>query len=193
MRRPFAAGRGAPERPLRSTTPMTADRHANIQTVRAALGGARARQIGLAIFVAAMAALFTLAIDADSTLGAKVMVYVMTGLFGSLAAALVWIALVKSDPDRSPLMAALRDRPSDVVWLYVQDVKVDVDGIDAPVRDCNVTARLADGSTVAITVNKAKADGVMAALAALAPAAVVGFSEEREARYKADPRSVAQA
>jgi hypothetical protein len=55
-----------------------------------------------------------------------------------------------------------------------------------------VTTRLADGSTIAITVKKEKADELLAVLSALAPRAAVGFSEEREGQYKADPRSVAQ-
>lgn len=32
----------------------------------------------------------------------------------------------------------------------------------------------------------------MATLASLAPSAVVGFSEDRQARYEADPRSFSQ-
>lgn len=175
-----------------SRSSMSTDREANLATVRAALGRARTMQLGLAVFVAAMAWLFTLSLDEKSTIGSLVLVYGMTGFFVLIAAVLTWVALVKNSPARSPLVVALRDRPDDVVWLYIQDIKVMVSGVDAPVRDCNVTAKLADGSTVAITVHKSKADPLMAALTALAPGAVVGFSDELEARFKANPRSVAQ-
>src|SRR5260221_13367707 len=131
---------------------MAEDRERNFQTVRSALSRARAMQLGLAIFLAAIAATCGFAFEGDST-GARVMTYALMAFFGGLAALFLWVALVKTSPDRSPLVVALRDRPGDVVWLYVQDVKVDVSGIDAPVRDANVTARLADGSTVAITVH----------------------------------------
>lgn len=169
---------------------MTAQRETSFETVRAALRRSRAGQLVLAGVLAAIAGLSTFGIDGDATTGDRVKTYGVTAFFGLVTLALVWSALVKSSPDRSPLMVALRTRPDDVVWLYVQHFDVNVGGINAPVRDCNVIARLADGSTAAITVSKAKADEVMAALIALAPRAVVGFSDEREARYKVDPRSV---
>jgi hypothetical protein len=174
------------------TTRMTAEREANLQKVRAALSRARAMQLGLAVVMAVLSGVVTLALDANASTGGRILVYAFAALFGGLAALFVWVALVKSSPDRSPLMVALRERPDDVVWLYVTDVRVNVSGIDAPVRDCNVTSRLADGSTIAITVKKERAEELLAALSSLAPRAAVGFSEEREKQYKVDPRSVAQ-
>jgi hypothetical protein len=65
-----------------------------------------------------------------------------------------------------------------------------VSGVEAPVRDANVVAKLADGGTVAITVAKAKAADVMAAIVALSPHAATGFDPEREAQFARDPRSL---
>jgi len=168
---------------------MTSDREANLQKVRAALTRARTMQLVLAVVMAGLAGL-VFAYDGEGTTGSRIFLYAFAALFAGFAGVFLWVALVKSSPERSPLIVALRDRPDDVVWLYVTDIKVDVSGIEAPVRDCNVTSRLADGSTVALTVHKSKADEVLAALVALAPRATVGFSEERAKQYEADPRSL---
>ncbi len=72
-------------------------------------------------------------------------------------------------------------------------VKVTMSGIETPVRDRNVFVKVADGSTTAITVHKAREGELMNALHVLAPRAATGFSQEREAQFKCDPRSLIDA
>jgi hypothetical protein len=172
---------------------MNAEQRTSLAVVRSALGRARVAQVVLGVIVAGLGWLFTLSLDETSTLGAKILVFCMTGFFALIAGVLFWVALYKSSPSRSPLIVALVERPDDVVWLYRQDTAVKVDGIDAPVVDTNIIARLADGSTVAITVKKTGASALMDALQVLAPAAATGHSDEREAQFKRDPRSLSGA
>jgi hypothetical protein len=175
------------------SVPMKSERDASLALVRRALARARVAQIVLGVVVAALGWLFTLALDAESTLGKKILIFGMIGLFAIMAGGLFWVALFKTSPSRSPLMRALIHRPDDVVWLYQQDTTVQANGIEAPVADTNIMARMADGSTVAVTVRKPDGPALMRALQTLAPRAATGFSEEREARFKIDPRSLSDA
>ncbi len=169
---------------------MTSEKETALALVRGALGRARVAQVGLGAIMAGLAWIFTLSLDDKPTLGAKLLVGVMSGLFLLAAVVLFWVALYKSSPNRSPLILALLHQPDDVVWLYQKSTSVNVDGIEAPVASTNLIARLADGSTVAVTVNKGKAAALMSALQTLAPRAAIGFSDEREARFKVNPRSL---
>jgi hypothetical protein len=168
-----------------------ANREQSLVTVRSALARSRRAMVVLAVFVLGLGGLGPLGLDESSTTGQKALYLGFTCFMAVVAVVLLWVGLVKNSPSRSPLMLALRDRPDDVVWIYMQDVNVTVDGIAAPVRDANVIANLRDGSTVAITVNKSNAAAVHEALAALAPRAAIGFSDERQAQYKRDPGSLA--
>jgi hypothetical protein len=172
---------------------MTPEQASSLALVRGALGRARIAQVVLGLVVAGMGWLFTFSLDESSTLGSKIGVGVMSSFFALMAGVLFWVALFKNSPSRSPLVRALAEKPDTVVWLYQQDIDVQVNGVQAPVTNANVIVRLADGSTVAITVHKTKAASLMAALQTLAPQAVSGYSEEREALFKRDPRALAGA
>ncbi len=98
---------------------------------------------------------------AGESVGYSIAAWGMVAFFALIAGTLAWVALVKQNPRRAPLVVALRDRPDDVVWLYRKDFAVAMDGVrvsDAVpvVRDCNLIASLADGSTCAIVVGKEK-------------------------------------
>ena len=172
---------------------MTTANDPSLALVQSALGRSRLALVVLAIVVAGLAWLCTLGVHEDGTLAARIMAWGVVGFFALLSVLLLWVAIYKNSPSRSPLVVALRNRPTDVVWIYQQDVAVNVHGIAAPVRDANVIARLRDGSTVAITVSRNAAPALLAALAALAPSAAVGYSSEREAQFEKDPQSVATA
>jgi hypothetical protein len=161
--------------------------------VSAALGRSRRALVILAVVVFGLGGLGSLALDEHPTTGAVVLVALVAGFFALLGVVLLWVGFVKNSPQRSPLIVALRERPDDVVWIYLQDVTVDVSGIAAPVRDANLIANLRDGSTVAITVQKAQAAALFDALAALAPGAATGFSEARQSQFRASPASLAGA
>lgn len=172
---------------------MVASREENLALVSAALGRSRRAMVILAVVVFGLGGLCSLALDEHPTTGAVVMVALVAGFFAMLGLLLLWVGFVKNSPQRSPLVLALRERPDDVVWIYQQDVTVDVSGIAAPVQDANVIANLRDGSTVAITVNRSQATALLGALTALAPGAATGFSEARQAQFKASPGSLAGA
>ncbi len=172
---------------------MAASREENLSVVTAALGRSRRAMVILAVVVFGLAGLCSQGLDERPTTGAIVMVALVAGFFTLLGILLLWVGFVKNSPQRSPLVVALRERPDDVVWIYQQDVTVDVSGIAAPVQDANVITNLRDGSTVAITVHKSQVTALLAALSALAPGAATGFSEERQAQFKASPGSLAGA
>jgi hypothetical protein len=172
---------------------VVASREENLALVSGALGRSRRAMVILAVVVFGLGGLCSLGLDEHPTMGAIVMVALVAGFFALLGVVLLWVGFVKNSPQRSPLVVALRERPDDVVWIYPQDVTVDVDGIAAPVRDSNVIAKLRDGSTVAITVNRSQAAALFGALTALAPGAATGFSEARQAQFKASPGSLACA
>jgi hypothetical protein len=172
---------------------MTPEHAAALSLVQSSLGRSRRGQMVLATIVAGLAWLCTLGIREDATFGRTLMTYGVIVFFGLMAVLLFWVALFKNSPTSSPLVVALRQNPDHVVWIFQQDVKVDVDGIPAPVRDANVISRLRDGSTVAMTVAKGDAPALLAALAMLAPRAATGFTTEREEQFKKDPGSLSGA
>ena len=153
---------------------MNVERTKALETVRAALGRTRIAQSILAVVFIGFAWLFTGAVDGGSPLGGKILVVVMTALFALVAAVLLWLALWKSNPHRSPLMRALTLRPDEVLRVYQRVVEVNVHGVEAPTRDTSVMVQLADGSTVPITVKKDQAARVIDAIQRLAPRVIVG-------------------
>ncbi len=171
--------------------PMGTEDTQAYRTVRSAVTGARVASIAVAVLTLGLGALMVFAQDADATTTTLVLAYAFGGLFGLVGVLLLWVALVKLSSSRSPLLVALRERPTDLVWLYTQDVVVRAGGATLPPRNCVVYAKLADGSTVGLSVKKAKEAEIVGALRELAPGAVFGHSPEREARFKQDPRSVA--
>ena len=68
-------------------------------------------QLVLAVVMAGLCGLVAFVLDADATIGARLLMYGFAALFGGFAAMFVWVALVKTSPDRSPLMVALRELP----------------------------------------------------------------------------------
>jgi hypothetical protein len=169
---------------------MDAERRTSLAVVRRALGRARLIQLGFAVFVAVLGCIPLIGFDDRPTLTSKIVVGGIGGFLLLLAAVSLWAALVKSNPNRSPLIRALLEHPDDVVWLYESETAITVNGIEAPVSDTNIIAGLADGKTIAITIKKPNAAALLDALKALAPRATIGFTPERQAQFKRDPRSL---
>jgi len=82
----------------------------SLEQIRKALGATRAKTLVLAIVVFGFAWPMLQAGGPDATLAGS-------------SPRMRWVALVKSHPDRSPLVVALRDRPEHVVWIYTQDAR----------------------------------------------------------------------
>jgi hypothetical protein len=109
-----------------------------------------------------------------------------TGVFASVMTARYW------SPERSPLMDVLRDRATEIVWIYEQHIDSQAAGITVA-RTCNVQLQLVDGKGYALSVKPRDRDQMMEILAALAPRATFGYSRELARQYKRDPRSLAAA
>jgi hypothetical protein len=112
--------------------------------------------------------------------------WLMFGLFLGIGALMIWFAWAKCSPERSPLLIALEQHPSDVAWFYYQEVFVN--GIKSP--SCNVCVyTVGRKAPHAINVQNRKRDEFLLALRTIAPHATEGYSKEREAQFKKDPRA----
>jgi hypothetical protein len=169
---------------------MGAEQTPAYQTVRSAVASGRVAMIAVAVLTLGLGALIVLGQDDDATATLMIVAWVFGILFGVVGVALLWVAAVKLSPRRSPLLVALRERPADLVWLYTQDVVVRVSGAALPPRNCVVHVKFADGKSLGLNLKKTKEAEVLGAIRQLAPSAVFGYSPEREARFKQDPRSM---
>jgi len=88
------------------------DAQTQLEIVRRALVHTRNAQliVGAAMFL--FAALFATAFDSHATTAKQLTALGPAAFFGLVGALMLWVALVKNDPDRSPLLLALRDRPA---------------------------------------------------------------------------------
>lgn len=112
--------------------------------------------------------------------------WLMFGLFFSLGALMIWFAWAKCSPERSPVLIALEQRPSDVAWFYVQEVFVN--GIRSP--SGNVYLYLVGRTRpYFINVPNRKREAFLHALRTLVPHATEGYSVERLLRFNKDPHA----
>ncbi len=92
-------------------------------------------------------------------------------------------------PERAPLMNVLRDRPRDIVWIYVEEITSRAAGV-AVRKYHTIKIALADNKLFTLAVKAADKDRVLAILADYAPQATFGYSRERQKMFKRSPRSL---
>ena len=107
------------------------------------------------------------------------------GFFVLLGAGMIWGAQVLFSPLRSPLLRAVTQRASEIAWIYHTEYRTN--GIKSP--SCNAVVGLLDGKSLTVNVPNKKVNEFFAALHTLAPHAVMGYSEDRAALFKKDPRA----
>jgi hypothetical protein len=163
---------------------------AQLAVVRSALARARNAQLLIGGVLFAFASIGAGSFNGEGRTSTKLVSTLCLILLTSAAVILFWVALTKSNPNRSRLVLALRNHPDTLVWIYAQDIASGTESGPARIRDRNVYVKFADGSTVALTVRKERADRLFEALKTLAPGVAEGFTAEREEQFKRDPRSL---
>ena len=108
------------------------------------------------------------------------------GMFATRMTARYW------RPERSPLMAVLRDHAAEIVWIYEQQVSSQAAGITVA-RAYNLRLQLESGKGYTMSVAGPDRDPVLSLLSEIAPRARFGYSRELAKQYKRDPRSLALA
>lgn len=106
-------------------------------------------------------------------------------VFGAVVA-LPFIAVGLRNPARARILATLRERPRSIVWLYV--FKRTGNGASS-----YVVAGLDDGRREMLTVELGHEQDMLARLRAFLPWATVGFSNELDAGFRANPSSFRRA
>lgn len=109
------------------------------------------------------------------------------GSFGALGIGLVAHAELHMNPRRAPVLVALSRRSSEIAWIYRMDIRRN------GVLQFAAVVRLFDGADLRFDVATGKVQEVFEALRVLAPNAVEGYSADRAAQFKADPRSFARS
>jgi hypothetical protein len=166
---------------------------AQLAVVRSALARARNAQLLIGGVLFAFASIGAGSFNSEGKTGSKLVSTLCLILLTSTAVILFWVALTKSNPNRSPLVLALRNHPDTLVWIYAQDIASRTESGPARIRDRNVYVKFADGSTVALTVRKERAGQLCEALKTLAPGVAEGFTPEHEEQFRRDPRSLRAA
>lgn len=90
------------------------------------------------------------------------------------------------DPTKTAVLEVLRNRPSDIVWLYVRVITGSQSG-------AYVMCGMKDGKFVQVPCVVGEQEGVLRQLAAYLPHAVAGFTPERDARFRRAPGSFLSA
>lgn len=90
------------------------------------------------------------------------------------------------DPSKSKVLTVLRERPHDVVWLYVRT-------LGGSQRGAFVMCGMKDGKFVQVPCVVGEEGQVLAQVAAYLPHAVAGFSPDRSARFRKSPSSFGAA
>jgi hypothetical protein len=109
------------------------------------------------------------------------------GVFGAggLAIGLPFVALALRDPRKTELVRMLRERShSSIVWLYT------VAGSHQIGSGASVVVGYQDGQRAQAMTYHGKEDELLDALASIAPHATVGWTDELEVRFRANPGSL---
>jgi hypothetical protein len=178
-------------RPLHSAGRMSNDGLLEARRVLAEHRVARARQLGVIVWVCAIALVVLPLFMWRSGGAADPDAAKKAALFALLPAVGVVLALVTRhrrlrDIDRA---ASLLDRPDEIVWVYPAATRVRVNGLGAGTHDSVMIATAAGRMELLWSV-AARTTPLCAALQRALPHATIGWTKERMAQYRADPASL---
>ena len=111
-------------------------------------------------------------------------IYFFIGISVVIGAALIVMSL--GDPAKHKSLSILRDRPNDVVWVYVHKVT-------GQNQNSHVMLGLADGSKVAVPAKVGDESELIGAIAQVVPGATLGFDPAHERTFKNNPSALLQA
>lgn len=111
-------------------------------------------------------------------------IYFFIGLSVLIGGALILLSL--GDPTKHASLAILRERPGDVVWVYVHKVT-------GQSQNSHVMLGLVDGRKVAVPAKVGDESELMGAIAQVVPGATLGFDPAHERTFKNDPKALMQA
>ncbi len=109
-------------------------------------------------------------------------VFLLTAIF-----VLAWFragASSKKKAPETPLLTTLKEHPKKIVWLYATETR-DVFGL---VRRGVIVIGRSNGRMLHLPVGSTNPEALLSALSALAPAAEVGYSEQRVELYLRNPK-----
>jgi hypothetical protein len=164
---------------------MTSVEH--FQAIARAVARTRNRRL-LAAIIMLLFAGFLIAVPilnpggGDNSRGASIAVGSLGGVCLLFALFFGSVAWRLRNPRRNPIMSLLVEHPADVAWVYT--TAHTKNGIEVA---RTVVIYKADGGHQTVVVTKSDEASVFADLEAVAPHAVVGYSKEVAAEYKANP------
>lgn len=115
--------------------------------------------------------------------GVKTAQIVMTLVFAAIAAAL--FAGSRRDPTKHRVFTLLRDRPTEAVWAYISTMKQHGSRVTS-----HVMLGVTDGRRIHINAEIGREQELLEALARALPWATVGYDQETEAAFKANPEGL---
>ncbi len=97
-------------------------------------------------------------------------------------------AILYWDPMTSPVMAILRDKPGEIVWIHVVQTNTQSGG--NTVQKTYSVRMWTDKKPYNLNVKAEQKDELLSVLSAIAPQATCGYSKALERQYKTDPGSL---
>ena len=97
-------------------------------------------------------------------------------------------AILYWDPMTSPVMAILRDKPGEIVWIHVVQMNTQSGGIT--VQKTYSVRVWTDKKPYNLNVKAEQKDELLSVLSAIAPQATCGYSKALKRQYKTDPGSL---
>ncbi len=142
--------------------------------------------IGLIIFLGFGIGAIVLSVTVPEEMGTAG--YIVGGIFTALGLLVGWLTVVPIlNPRDCPLVRLLRDNPEKVCWISHHAAP----GGRGPSRNVfMVTLQDVDKKGHTIQVKAKRLDELMETLQAIAPRATVGYSDELNKQYAADPYSL---
>jgi hypothetical protein len=90
----------------------------------------------------------------------------------------------------SEVARVLLEPRSDVVWVYPHETRVRINFITPVTVSNDVVIACRDGRCFYLPIPLGTADRLLSTVRALAPTAAVGYSADRDAKFRRDPRSL---
>ncbi|MEM9074198.1 MAG: hypothetical protein AAGE52_37240 [Myxococcota bacterium] len=126
------------------------------------------------------------AVAADGGAGERAFLIGLAALAGIAGLLPVLKAWRLRNIDRAPVLARIRQNPQSIVWIYEHVITVN------NIPQYNLFVHASDGERFHFALSDVDPAPLVAALHALLPHAIIGYTDERLDRWKKDPSRFAQ-
>lgn len=138
--------------------------------------------LGIVAFAGFMIWLGVSGADKTATQGTNIAVAVIGGIFAVFGLFIAGRGLALLSIDRSWIMRLIVERPQEIAWIYEHVVQHAVAGEVSAMS--SVFLWFQDGRSYSVAVEREDARALLDELSRRAPQALVGYSQENEARYR---------